>query len=238
MTAYYNEIDPYCVEWLRSLIKAGHLPDGEVDDRSISEVEPGDLRGFTEHHFFTGIGGWPLALRLAGWTGGNVWTGSAPCQPFSAAGKQRGTADERHLWPEFFRLIAECRPATIFGEQVAGAIRMGWLDEVFSGLESEGYACGSAVLPASCFGAIHTRRRLYFVADSKWDKQPREEPCSREVGRVGRVEQSVSWDEPWQSALSFFRALDDGVPRRVGATDAARNAIVPQVAAEFVRAFA
>ena len=52
MAAYYNEIDPFCVEWLRNLIKAGHIADGEVDDRDIREVSPDDLRGFRQAHFF------------------------------------------------------------------------------------------------------------------------------------------------------------------------------------------
>jgi DNA (cytosine-5)-methyltransferase 1 len=236
VTAYYNEIDPYAAQWLRNLIAAGHLPDGEVDERSIAEVEPGDLRGFDECHFFAGIGGWPLALRMAGWTARNTWTGSAPCQPFSSAGQQRGADDERHLWPEFFRLIRECRPPAVFGEQVAAAIKHGWLDGVASDLEGEGYAVGAAVLGAHSVGAPHRRDRLYFVAHAEWDEQSRQEPCGGTAGRVGRVEQSVPWDEPWESALSRFRVVGDGLPRSVGATDAARNAIVPQAAAQFVRA--
>ena len=64
--AYYNEFDPYAAAWLRNLIAAGHLPDGEVDERSITEVEPSDLRQFRQCHFFAGIGGWACAARLAG----------------------------------------------------------------------------------------------------------------------------------------------------------------------------
>lgn len=122
MSAYYNEIEPSAVAWLRELIKAGLIADGIVDDRSITEVQPDDLRGFTQCHFFAGIGGWSYALRLAGWPDGRpVWTGSCPCQPFSNAGKRRGTADERHLWPTFFQLIKEVGPPVVFGEQVASA---------------------------------------------------------------------------------------------------------------------
>ena len=109
VSTYYNDSDPYVVQWLRNLIAAGHLPAGEVDERSIVEVQPDDVAAFTHCHFFAGIGGWALAMRLAGWPGERpLWTGSCPCQPFSAAGKQQGTADARHLWPEFFRLIAQC----------------------------------------------------------------------------------------------------------------------------------
>jgi hypothetical protein len=109
--AYYNEIDPYAAQWLRNLVAAGHIAPGDVDERSIVDVQPDDLRGYTQCHFFAGIGGWSYALRLAGWPDDRpAWTGSCPCQPFSAAGKQRGSEDERHLWPAFFRLISECRP--------------------------------------------------------------------------------------------------------------------------------
>lgn len=128
MTAYYNEIDPYAAEWLRNLIRDGLIAPGDVDERSIADVQPDDLKGYTQCHFFAGIGGWSLALRLAGWPDERtVWSGSCPCQPFSAAGQQRGTADERHLWPEFARLIAERRPPVVFGEQVASKLGRGWL---------------------------------------------------------------------------------------------------------------
>lgn len=166
VTSYYNEIDKFAAQWLRNLIRDGLIPEGDVDERSIIDVRGGDLRGYEQCHFFAGIGGWPYALQLAGWTG-PVWTGSAPCQPFSAAGKQSGAADERHLWPAWFALIRECRPEYIFGEQVSSAIRLGWLDGVFTDLELEGYTTGAAVLGAHSVGAPHIRQRLYWVADAQ-----------------------------------------------------------------------
>ena len=117
---YYNENDGFAADWLEILIEKGRIPDGKVDRRSIADVQANDVRGFTQCHFFAGIGGWSLALRLAGWDPDRpVWTGSCPCQPFSQAGKQKASKDERHLWPEMYRLIRECRPETIIGEQVA-----------------------------------------------------------------------------------------------------------------------
>lgn len=162
---YYNEIDPYCAAWLRTLIAAGHLPSGEVDTRSIVDVRADDLRGYVQCHFFAGIGGWPYALRLAGWPDERcVWTGSCPCQPFSVAGKRKGFDDERHLWPVWQNLIAERRPATVFGEQVASAAQ--WLRLVRSDLEALGYAVGAIPLEAASAGAYHKRDRFWFVADA------------------------------------------------------------------------
>lgn len=164
---YYNEWDNFAAEWLRELIKDGLIPDGEVDTRSIADVRPEDLKGFTQCHFFAGIGGWSRALQLAGWSPDRpVWTGSPPCQPFSTAGKQSGKDDLRHLWPAFFNLIRECSPPTIFGEQVASAIRFGWLDDLQRDLEAEGYAAAAVVLPGGAVSAPHKRDRLFFVANS------------------------------------------------------------------------
>ena len=165
---YYNEHDPFSAAWLRELIKAGHIALGVVDERSIEDVKPNELAAFTQCHFFAGIGGWSLALRLAGWPDDRpVWTGSCPCQPFSAAGKGAGAADERHLWPAWFHLIEQYRPSVVFGEQVEAAIKHRWLDLVQADLESIGYAVGPVVLPAAGVGAPHIRSRLWFVADSE-----------------------------------------------------------------------
>jgi site-specific DNA-cytosine methylase len=172
---YYNEWDSFAAAWLKELIKDGLIPDGEVDSRSIADVEPSDLKGFTQCHFFAGIGGWSRALQLAGWSSDRpVWTGSPPCQSFSTAGKGKGKNDERHgIWPVFFNLIRECQPPTVFGEQVAAAIRFGWLDDLQTDFEREGYASAAAVLPAGGIGAPHKRDRLFFVADSHNERHER-----------------------------------------------------------------
>lgn len=176
--AYYNENNPDAVLWLKQLIKEKIIMDGAVDDRSIHDVQPTDLRGFRRCHFFAGIGGWDYALQLAGWPDDRpVWTGSCPCQSFSQAGKQQGFDDPRHLWPVWFRLISECRPATIFGEQVAAAISHGWLDLVGTDMESQDYALGSAVLGAHSAGAFHKRDRLYFVAHDNLQRRDRQSIC-------------------------------------------------------------
>lgn len=165
MATYYNEIDPYAAQWLRNLIAAGHIAPGDVDERSIEDVRPDDLRGYTQCHFFAGIGVWSSALRLAGWPDDRpVWTGSCPCQPFSAAGKGLGFADERHLWPAWHHLISECRPPVIFGEQVASKDVDPWIDLVFDDLEAMEYACAANPFPSAGIGAPHIRDRTFFVA--------------------------------------------------------------------------
>jgi DNA (cytosine-5)-methyltransferase 1 len=165
--AYYNEIDPFAAQWLRNLIAAGHIAPGEVDERSIEDVTPDDLRGFTQCHFFAGIGVWSHSLRLAGWPDDRqVWTGSCPCQPFSAAGKGDGFADERHLWPHFFHLISERRPQHVFGEQVASGNANTWFDLVQADLEGMGYAFGLVPFTSAGIGAPHIRERAYWVAES------------------------------------------------------------------------
>jgi len=162
---YYNEHDSKAAAWLRELIARGLIPAGIVDERSIIDVRADELREYTQCHFFAGIGGWSLALQLAGWPADRpVWTGSCPCQPFSSAGKGLAQADERHLWPVFFDLIRQCRPEHVFGEQVASAIGHGWLDGISADLEAEGYACGATVLGAHSVQSPHQRQRLYWVA--------------------------------------------------------------------------
>jgi DNA (cytosine-5)-methyltransferase 1 len=305
MAVWYNEVDPFAAQWLRNLIAAGLLPEGEVDEHDIRDVRPSDLAGFDQCHFFAGIGGWPLALTLADWPAARpVWTGSCPCQPFSAAGQTKGFGDERHLWPVWFRLIAKCHPPIIFGEQVAAAIERGWLDLIFDDLEKEGYACGAVVLPACAVSAPHIRQRLWFVADSDGrntsterlqrggeqrqlaqdgralllaESESQQFDWSRDAGRrrrqfanssvlgdaeserrVGRShiqderrrQRTSGYSNPWRD-LEWLACTDGkarptkpgiqplahGVSARVGKLRAAGNAIVSQVAAEFISAY-
>lgn len=165
--AYYNEIDPFAAEWLRNLIAAGHIAPGVVDERSIEDVTPDELREFTQCHFFAGIGVWSYALRRAGWPDDRpVWTGSCPCQPFSSSGKGEGFDDERHLWPAFAWLIQQRRPVCVFGEQVASSHANPWFDLVQSDVEGMGYAFGLVPFTSAGIGAPHIRERAYWVADT------------------------------------------------------------------------
>jgi DNA (cytosine-5)-methyltransferase 1 len=254
---YYNEWDSFAAEWLKQLIKDGLIPDGEVDSRSIADVRPEDLKGFTQCHFFAGIGGWSRALQLAGWSSDRpVWTGSPPCQSFSTAGSRKGKDDERHLWPVFFDLIRECQPPTVFGEQVAAAIRFGWLDDLQNDFEAEGYASAAVVLPSGSIGAYHKRDRLFFTA-KRVANSINERPQGRIQGREDSQREDINghtgcsgstlWSDstviycrdgkyrtiPTQPALF---PLAYGIPNRVGILRGAGNAIVPQAAAEIIKA--
>ncbi|HEX9768484.1 MAG TPA: DNA cytosine methyltransferase [Kiloniellales bacterium] len=247
--AYYNEIDPYCAEWLRNLIAAGRLPAGEVDDRDVREVSGDDLRGYGQVHLFAGVGGWAHALRLAGVADcETVWTGSCPCQPLSSAGQRKGHADERHLWPAFYRLVAERRPAVVLGEQVASRLGREWFAGVRADLEYLGYAIGAADLPAAGVGAPHNRARLFWAAyadGAGWSSR------NGKIAHLGHRRAVVAgggrrfWDgfeaheddhgRLWRSEPGTF-PLAHGVPARVGKLRAYGNAVAPPLAAVFVRA--
>lgn len=258
MLTYYNDNDPGVCAWLQALMDEGLIPNGEIDNRSINDIAPDDFRGFGRVHLFAGIGGWELALQLADWPADReVWTGSCPCQPFSSAGKQRGADDDRHLWPELLRLIAECRPATVFGEQVASASGRDWLAGIRSDLETLGYEVGASDLCAASIGAPHIRQRLYWVANT-------DDPRPQGYGRPVRFNDSQRWEdearysssisisgEPFWSNSELIPCLDgkarriepglepmvDGIPARVALLKGFGNAIVPQVAAQFIGAF-
>lgn len=162
----------------------------------------------------------------------DVICGGYPCQPFSVAGDRRGQADDRHLWPEMARLVAECRPAWLIGENVAGHIDMG-LDDVLSDLEAMHYAARAFVIPACAVGAPHERTRLWIVAHSDGLRSQRRTITSC-VGQGGseRSEQSARlvpssfWLDISEAGL---RGEDDGLPSKLHRLRALGNAVVPQI---------
>lgn len=258
MSVYYNENDPYCAQWLRNLIKGGFIADGTVDDRSIKDVRYEDIMEFDQCHFFAGIGGWSYALRSADWSDNRpIWTGSCPCQPFSRNGVGDGFCDNRHLWPDFFRLIKECRPVVIVGEQVASPLALNWFDRVCDDLEEEAYSCRALDIPACAVDAPHIRHRLYWIAKgscyvgkpdgNRWSSR---EPSSETLGQGNSVITTSSDDTFWTDSEWIkgpdgksrrikpgIRLLAYGVPSRVAKLRALGNAIVPQVAAEVIKCF-
>ena len=244
LPAFYNDNEPYVAQWLRNLIEADEIPPGDVDERDIREVQASDLEGYGQVHFFAGIGGWPLALELAGWGDRSVWTGSCPCQPLSSAGQRKGHADERHLWPAFYSLIKECKPPTIFGEQVASKDGREWLAGVRADLEHLGYAVGAADLPAASKKAKHNRPRLFFVAHGAelWSNGGEDYTGSDSIGwdTVPKSRNSHC-TSAWQSRPKSldkppFPVLAHAIPNLVGAVSAYGNSICPPLAAEFIRA--
>lgn len=238
MAVFYNEHDPFAAAWLRELIADNLIAPGVVDERSIEDITPDDLRPFRQCHFFAGIGVWSLAARRAGWDdNAPLWTGSCPCQPFSAAGKGEGFADERHLWPAFHYLIEQCRPALVVGEQVAGKDGDAWLNLVSNDLDATGYGFGAAETCAAGFGAPHKRNRNYWVAVSLADgERPRLEGFGgdgddgRQPGWVGAeparstaargdVDRMGHTDGQGRGAITGFSDGTGAEPARRSATD-------------------
>ncbi|MCH9621028.1 MAG: hypothetical protein S4CHLAM20_04420 [Chlamydiia bacterium] len=132
----------------------------------------------------------------------DVLTGGFPCQPYSLAGKRKGTDDERHLWPEMLRAIREIQPRWVVGENVFGLI--GWngglvFDEVQADLEALGYEVQSVLLPACSVNAPHKRDRVFIVAYSNHGndvRRPRENEGESKEERVQKR------DEVWESSES------------------------------------
>jgi len=115
----------------------------------------------------------------------DIITGGYPCQPFSVAGRKKGEEDPRHLWPEYFRLVKECRPTWVIGENVGGHIKLG-LDTVLENLESEGYAVRTFSIPASAVGANHKRERVWIMAYSERNDN------QRQVSGINGEEKKIS----------------------------------------------
>lgn len=226
MAAYYNENDKFAAAWLRELIAAKLIADGEVDERSIAYVQPDDVRGFTQCHFFAGIGGWSYALRLAGWPDDRpVWTGSCPCQPFSSAsnGRNQRLDDSRNLWPSLAGLIAANTPRDFLGEQVAQA--GDWFAGVCDDMEAMGYEVGAAILQAVAVGHDHARSRVYFAGHADRYRQPVVSGHDAQVDRLSRTR-----------GVPAVVVPAHGLPARV-AYRGFGNAIVPQVAQAFIESY-
>jgi DNA (cytosine-5)-methyltransferase 1 len=182
----------------------------------------------------------------------DVICGGFPCQPFSAAGKRRGEADDRNLWPEFRRIIAEVRPRWVVAENVPG-LRTLYLDTVLFDLEGLGYTTATTIIPACAFDAPHRRDRLWIVAHGdrrrclqhNTRKRTISKPNSKcqaiKIGRaeawlpepdVGRVVTRIS---PWLDEPRDIPRVATGIPDRVNRLKALGNAVVPAVTEHIAR---
>lgn len=192
----------------------------------------------------------------------DLLTGGFPCQPFSIAGKRRGSEDDRYLWPEMLRVIHEVQPRWVLGENVHGIVNLA-LDQVLADLESEGYEVQTFLVPACAVNAPHRRNRIWLIANTQsakrelsrntWerragfangscdDERSFSDAESEQTGRLFKrgVPANISASRDWTgqtaawSTESTFCGVADGVPRRMERLRALGNAIVPQVAAVF-----
>lgn len=163
-------------------------------------------------------------LRRIGISNPTVLSGGFPCQPFSTAGLKRGKEDDRHLWPEMFRVVRELRPTWIVGENVSGFVNME-LDAAIADLEREGYAARAFVLPACGVDAPHQRFRCVVLAHAGHGGG---ELCRDLEGTWG-VSQQVPWNGVWETIPEpCLRGVANGVPRRMDRLRALGNAVVPQ----------
>lgn len=249
MSVLYTDNDLKCCQWLENLVAAGQLPAGRIICRDIRDFKPADFDGFKQVHHFCGIGGWPYALKLAGWPEDEeVWTLSCPCQPFSCAGKGMGESDERHLWPFARNLIGHRKPASILGEQVASAAGRTWLGKVRTDLELLAYRFCASGLCAYSVRAPHERLRSCWFADSAVNGSKRiQRGTQAQVSQDRPSEALDPWHgvgspfENWEKLMAepFVRRMDDGVSSCLDIRPrlhAYGNAIVPQVAAQFIQA--
>ena len=168
----------------------------------------------------------------------DIITGGYPCQPFSVAGRKKGEDDPRHLWPEYFRLVKECRPTWVIGENVSGHIKLG-LDTVISDLESEDYAVRPFSISASSIGANHQRERVWIVANSRrprgpWSEFREENENETRKENAHQFERSSSTFKRWQRENNWAVEPDVGrvaygIPKRVDRLKSLGNSLVPQI---------
>ncbi|HUT43581.1 MAG TPA: DNA cytosine methyltransferase [Desulfobacterales bacterium] len=188
ISVYYNDNNAFCCKVLHKQVAAGNLPEGKIDERDIREITGEDLQKYRHIHLFAGIGGFPLGLKWAGWPESlSVVTGGFPCQPFSVAGKRKGTGDDRYLWPEMLRIIQSVRPEWVFAENVPGIFTIDdglVIERVLSGLENIGYETMPPFeIPACAVDAKHRRNRAWIMAHSKCRSgNTGSKPAGREKG--------------------------------------------------------
>jgi DNA (cytosine-5)-methyltransferase 1 len=208
-TIGFCEKEPYAQQILKERFGAV-LADAESGAGQFQPSEREDLRNITSKHgaqrttprihpdIFT--------LNGADYAGVDLLTGGFPCQPFSVAGKRKGAADERALWPEMLRVIDGAKPAWLIGENVAGIVTME-LDNILSDLEGIGYAAWPLVIPACAVDARHRRDRVWIVAHADESSCQRNERAER--GASQRAEHQQHSGRQFESAIC---GMADGIP--------------------------
>lgn len=227
----FCEIDPFCQAVLKK-----HWPYSPIygDIKTLTNARSKKPRGIPS------IKGKEIPALGAC----DLLTGGFPCQPFSHAGRRKGTDDERHLWPEMRRIIQEFSPRYVMAENVRGLLSINGgvvFEQVCLDLEAIGYEVQPFIIPACAINAPHRRDRVWIVAYSK-HKPKRNTECGRtDQGAPSRITGSDSqWREDWSAVASRLCRLDDGLSERMArprgwrnaALKAYGNAIVPQVAIE------
>lgn len=172
----------------------------------------------------------------------DVLTGGFPCQPFSTAGKRKGTEDNRSLWPEMFRIIKEAKPKFVIAENVVGIATME-LDNILFDLEGEGYQTTTFNIPACAKSAPHIRKRIWIVANINsrgWNTQSRICTGTQERNSANDADCTnavIGKQKTWLAEPNVERVVY-GVSRKLDKSriKALGNSIVPQVAFELFRA--
>lgn len=152
----------------------------------------------------------------------DILTGGFPCQPYSSAGKRKGKEDERHLWPEMLRVIRECSPRWVVGENVRGLVNWNGglvFEEVCADLEAYGYSVQPFVLPACAVNAPHRRDRVWFVAHRNTDGEKRRS-AKREVQKGQNTDTAGNSEQ-----LRRFVAPDTDSRRLEGTTQSGRDCL-------------
>jgi DNA (cytosine-5)-methyltransferase 1 len=171
----------------------------------------------------------------------DIISGGFPCQPFSVAGKRKGTKDDRYLWDEMFRVITEVKPSWIIAENVGGLLTIEdglVFEKCLSDLESENYSTQAFIIPAISKNAPHRRDRVWIVANNNGNGNKGFGVQFGNISKTGQRRKSDeencnnSWEQNWYEVATEFCRVDDGIPNRVDRLKSLGNAIVPQVAYE------
>jgi len=232
-TVGYVEFNNYCQQ-----ILAQRIEDGFLDEAPIF----GDIDSFIESG---------AAKKYQGAV--EVLSAGFPCQPFSAAGKQRGKEDDRNKWPQTIQCVRDIRPRYVWLENVPGLLNSGYFGEILSSLAEAGYDARWTVLGAADVGSPHRRNRLWILAESQHphpnsigshreeEYQHRNpEPADQQIsvsGPMGQVlahsrsESGDGGNKPWPTEPGVGRVVPHGMAHRVDRLKAIGNGQVSRVVA-------